>query len=313
MNVVDLFCGSGGFTKGFENAGHNVLFGVDYEKPALKTYRHNTEAEGIEEDLRDIEPDEFLAKHKYEKNDIDVVIGGSPCQGFSSASNNKSKEKNTLVDRYISYVKHFEPKISVLENVPQIKTEQHPENDHTYAEHLENELQEHGYETKVKVLEVKNYNVPQKRNRAILISSKDPKFLSYPKGNGLTTTPEEELRKIPDDADSHNEANHSERVVETLKNLDRGEGAYDFNNSTIRIYPSEPVPVPTGRDPTSGLVHYDEPRCLTNREYAVLQSYPVEYEFKGTKTEIYRQIVNSIPVNLSEAIANELIHVQKDK
>ena len=119
-NVLDLFCGCGGLSLGFEEAGYNVLLGIDIWEDALKTYAYNHKHSKTlcadmstlrGEDVKDIVGD----------NSVDVIIGGPPCQGFSIAGKRiVNDDRNKLYKGFVRMVEYFKPKAFVMENVPNI-------------------------------------------------------------------------------------------------------------------------------------------------------------------------------------------------
>lgn len=121
-NVIDLFCGCGGFSLGFEKAGFNVILGIDVWKDALSTFRHNHQnSKVLEADLSVLVPENI--KPLIENKKIDVIIGGPPCQGFSIAGKRIVDDiRNRLYKNFVHFVEYFKPKAFVMENVPNILT-----------------------------------------------------------------------------------------------------------------------------------------------------------------------------------------------
>lgn len=165
--VVDLFCGAGGLSLGFQNAGFKISGGIEFDNTIIKTHEKNfPNAINICADIRNIPDEEVLDKFK---NNCDVIIGGPPCQGFSAAnmwqSDEEKIEKNRLFYEYIRFVKLLKPKAFVIENVKQILTR---ENGYAKNEILKitGEL---GYKVSYSVLRASDYGVPQKRERAIFV------------------------------------------------------------------------------------------------------------------------------------------------
>jgi len=119
LNVLDLFCGAGGFSEGFRQSGYNILAGIDNDKNALDTFAKNfPEAVTIQKDLSE---DNFSGMDKIIDEQIDVIIGGPPCQGFSVAGKRlKDDPRNVLYKAYLHLIKHFNPQAIVIENVPTI-------------------------------------------------------------------------------------------------------------------------------------------------------------------------------------------------
>lgn len=173
MNVLDLFCGTGGFSKGFsnaENCQYNIQFGIDILDASIATFQANHKnAKAIIGDIRKVRKLDVIDITGLNKNSVDVILGGPPCQGFSSIrpfrSSNEDDPRNSLFEEYASYVNYFRPKIFVLENVVGLAT-------HKGGDTL-NIMQEcfHqiGYETDWKIINCAHFGIPQKRERFILI------------------------------------------------------------------------------------------------------------------------------------------------
>lgn len=176
INVLDLFSGGGGFSAGFAQvSGYNIVAGVDFKESAVQTFQFNHDAQGIECNLAETTPEEFFEDVDFEPSDIDVVIGGPPCQGFSIANTTTEghDERNTLVDVFLDYVEYIEPVAVVMENVPTIGSTDYPEKDDvSYADHTLDRLEEMGFNAEMQVLNAAEYGVPQKRRRSIFIATR---------------------------------------------------------------------------------------------------------------------------------------------
>lgn len=120
FNVIDLFCGCGGFSKGFEEAGFNICFGIDMWKDATVTYQHNfSNAVVLNEDITKISGEDILKMCSLQATEVDVIIGGPPCQGFSvSGKRMIDDERNRLYKSYVNIVSIIKPKAFVMENMP---------------------------------------------------------------------------------------------------------------------------------------------------------------------------------------------------
>ena len=166
--VLDLFCGAGGLSLGFEKAGFEVIGGVEFDKNVIKTHEKNfPNAINICTDIRNIIDEDVI---RLFGNKVDVIIGGPPCQGFSAAnkwqSDDEKIEKNRLFFEYIRFVKLLNPKVFVIENVRQILTKE----DGYAKNEILNITRELGYDvTEPTVLVASDYGVPQKRERAIFV------------------------------------------------------------------------------------------------------------------------------------------------
>lgn len=170
MNVLDLFSGCGGISLGFKLAGFNISGGVDIDPDSIKTFQRNfPKSKAICESLLEYSDDKILKD--FGKKDIDVIVGGPPCQGFSSANRwNKENEdpRNKLFFEYLRFVELLKPKAVVIENVRGILTR-----DKGYAkDRIENLLKDLGYNVNCKVLNASDYGVPQNRLRAFFVAIK---------------------------------------------------------------------------------------------------------------------------------------------
>ena len=165
-SVVDLFCGCGGISKGFQNTGRVKIVGaIDFDKAACDTYKNNfPKANVICGDIKDISVD------STNFSNIDIIVGGPPCQGFSALNRwDKDKDddpRNKLFLEYLRFVDELRPKAIMIENVKQILTSKNG-----FAPKIINEfLNKRGYLVSFKVLDASEFGVPQKRQRAIIVA-----------------------------------------------------------------------------------------------------------------------------------------------
>lgn len=190
---IDLFCGAGGFAKGFQMAGFECIGGIDNVKAAIDTHSYNfPNSKSICKDIRNIEPEEF---HEVigKRNKVDVIIGGPPCPTFStighakiqSISRIKDKDitddpRNELFMDYLKYVKYFQPEIFVMENVPNFMTKYKGKTFERVKQIIENDLPEYEIVSPTQVLNAVFYGVPQVRKRMILVACKRNLTFKYP-------------------------------------------------------------------------------------------------------------------------------------
>ena len=169
FTVADLFCGIGGFSKGFEEAGFDVLFGIDLWDVALKTFKHAHEnSEGILHDLTKLDGS-FFSQYQ---NKIDVVIAGPPCQGFSMSGKRDSQdERNTMYETVARSVSIMKPKIVLLENVVGLLSMKSSKGN-LVKDLIIKRFEGLGYDVKYAVLNASDFGVPQARKRVIFICSK---------------------------------------------------------------------------------------------------------------------------------------------
>jgi DNA (cytosine-5)-methyltransferase 1 len=316
LNVLDLFCGAGGFSHGFEQAGYNIVAGVDNKQSALNTFEYNHDSTGIKKDLTDTHPSEI--DDRIDEN-ITVVIGGPPCKGFSVANNNTGHDdRNTLIDVFLDFVAYFEPKAVCMENVPAFRQKEYPTDEYESYENLvESRLNKLGYNVSIDVLNAVLYGVPQKRRRAIVLATKQNEQLEHPRPThrisnnsdlSRTDTVEEAISGIDSDDASHNKPNHGDEMVERIANTSQGESLYDSYNSKIKLNPDEPSPTVAcdGPRPSFRFAHPYENRGLTVRERARLQSFPDEFAFPVNRTKGRVLTGNAVPPLLAKSIAEEI-------
>jgi DNA (cytosine-5)-methyltransferase 1 len=168
INVIDLFCGCGGISEGFRLAGFNIIGGLDFNEESVKTYQKNfPKAKAICADLLNFNDQRII--EEFGNSKIDVIVGGPPCQGFSSA-NRWQKEnadpRNKLFYEYLRFVEILKPKVVLIENVRGILSR-----DNGYAkDRIQNLLEKLGYNVNCDVLKASDFGVPQNRFRAFFVA-----------------------------------------------------------------------------------------------------------------------------------------------
>ena len=310
MQYVSLFSGGGGLDLGFEVAGFEPLVCIDHDAVACETLRANRPSWNVVcEDIRDFDAKPYAG--------ADVVVGGPPCQGFSTAGKGDPTDpRNFLWQEYMRVVEEVQPRAIVLENVSALT---HRRN----GDHLTGILRtlgEHGYDFACGVLNAADYGVPQARRRLIVIGVKDGKAsLPEPTTAGAQPTVWEALGDLaergPDPSFSHVPNHHAAHVAERWDRL--GPGEVDPNYRRARLDATKPSLTiragggygPNG-DHLAGFhppIHPTLPRQLTVREAARIQSFPDDWVLCGPKTIQGRQIGNAVPVKLGEAIGRHLV------
>lgn len=171
--AVDLFCGCGGISAGLDQAGYEVLAGVDIEKNFIKTFAHNfPNAQAITESVIDLTPVEFGRRLKLEPEELDILVGGPPCQGFSKNVPRRHRyledPKNLLVKSFLEYAEHLRPSLIVMENVAEMKNGF----DGQYSDEVIGRLTDAGYTVGHAVLNAADYGVPQRRKRAFFFANR---------------------------------------------------------------------------------------------------------------------------------------------
>lgn len=308
VRVVSLFTGCGGLDLGFEAAGAQTIAAVDNDHEACKTLRHNRPQWNVfEGDIRDFNPD---------VKDVDIVIGGPPCQGFSSAGKGDPTDpRNFLWLEYMRIVELVKPRAVVLENVSALT---HKKNgDHLTG--IMSALEKQGYKFVYGVLNAADFGVPQARRRLVVIGLREGQpTMPTPTHVGEHVSVEEAICDIDgvfDDEWSHVPPRHAPHVTARWDLLAPGET--DPNYRRARLDPKRPSTTiragggygPRG-DHLAGFhppIHPYRPRQLTVREAARLQSFPDNWILRGSKTAQGRQIGNAVPVKLAEAIGRHVI------
>ena len=190
--LFDLFCGTGGFSAGFESGGHgfSTRFGIDVLSIAIETFKRNhPDAVGSAGDIRKARRSEIADRLGLKRGGVDVIIGGPPCQGFSSIrpfrSTNDDDPRNTLFEEYASFVNYFRPRVFVIENVVGLAT--HKNGDTIQA--MEACFHELGYDSEWRILNASHYGVPQKRERLIMIGVERGGKVVFPKPTHQSESP----------------------------------------------------------------------------------------------------------------------------
>lgn len=172
--VFDLFCGTGGFSHGMEQSGlgFSTRFGIDVLPVAVQTFaRNHKQAHAICKDIRKVRRSDVEEITGLKRGDVDVIVGGPPCQGFSSIrpfrSTMDDDPRNSLFEEFASFVNYFRPRIFVMENVVGLATHK----DGKTIEAMQQCFHTLGYECEWRLLNAAHFGVPQKRERLIMIGA----------------------------------------------------------------------------------------------------------------------------------------------
>lgn len=310
INVIDLFCGCGGMSKGLTDAGLRIIAGIDIWDKAIRSYEKNFDHQAICEDLTKLPPERFDELYNKEKLSIDLIAGGPPCQGFSIAGKRDTKDpRNSLFMEYVKYINYFNPKAFIMENVIGILSMKTDNNEKVIDIILS--LLSTNYNCIVTKLYASDFEVPQNRRRTIIIGVR--KDL-----NIFPTVPEPVLsveQRIPvkhvllpkDEVDSSYYL--SERAllgIQNKKNKAKANGNgfgaqfLDFEK------PSYTIPARYWKDGYDALVKYSdtEIRRLTVIELKRIQSFPDEFILEGTKKDVIMQIGTLLRADLPIILVN---------
>lgn len=295
MKVISLFAGIGGLDTGFIENGYEVVWANDIDKYAAQTYQANYSSPIILGDLNKINLDEIPS--------ADIVIGGFPCQPFSSMGELKGFEdtRGTLFFRIVELIQNqiergHKPKALVLENVRNLK---HHDKGKTFKV-IKKTLMDLGYKVYDQVLNSCDYGVPQTRNRTFIVcfSNSETEF-SYPEKTDLTLTLQDLLEH-----DVDKKYFLSDRILPTI--LSNGTGGYKAK-SEIDLKIARPLCATMAKMHRACQDNYvtqnGRVRRLTPRECARLQGFSDDFIIPVSDTQAYKQFGNAVTANVSRAVA----------
>ena len=171
LSTIDLFCGAGGITEGFREAGYKCLYANDCMPEAIETFLLNhPEAWAEAEDIENVDPAKVRKQLGLKKGGLDVLVGGPPCQGFSINAPERflTDQRNKLFKDYVRFLEEFEPKTFLFENVPGLLSL----GDGKVLDRVLAEFARLDYHVTVKILFAAHYGVPQERWRLTLLGSR---------------------------------------------------------------------------------------------------------------------------------------------
>ena len=299
-NCIDLFSGCGGLSEGLKQAGFKIVAAIEIVPDAIKAYKLNHKrTKVIAKDIRKVSCEEVKKLLKGEP--LHMLAGCPPCQGFSSIRRlNRKKsvkdDRNSLVLEYLRFVRELKPLTIMMENVPGLK-------DYYLFKQVVNELEKIGYKIEVKVVNVKNYNVPQNRRRLIMVGSLLDE-IHIAKGNDEKVTVRDIIGKLPEPEKAIDPlqkivAKHTAEVSRRIKLTPKDGGSWKdlpaeytlechkkknigFNDVYGRLRWDDYSTTITGGclNPSKGrFLHPKQDRVITPREAALLQSFPEDYQF----------------------------------
>ena len=311
LNFIDLFSGAGGLSCGLVMAGWTPIGSVEIMEQAVSTYKYNfVDKKGFEEnvEIRDIREPNVKQDlyNSVSSKEIDLIVGGFPCQGFSMAGNRIVTDKrNTLYLDMLEIVDNLKPKVVVMENVPGLRSMLGGK----VEEKIINDFEKIGYKINVTVLNAADYYTPQTRKRVIFVGNRIGKDNYHPlpilSSEEYITTKEaisDLMDKKADILFNHIPTTHSEDMQNRLLAVKEGESLYKNYSDSWKKCPWN-KPSCTVKENHGGVnIHPKLPRVLTAREMARLQSFPDDFIFQGSKKWQLTQIGNAVPCFLGKAI-----------
>ncbi len=330
-----MFCGCGGTSLGFEMAGFEVILGCDIHTPSIQTFQANhPNCSTITGDIKKVDP--FVIKELLNGRQLDVLIGGIPCQGFSlnNRKRHENDDRNFMYKEFARFVKILQPKVIVLENVSGMRSTG------SFVVDIEKHLSKIGdMKVRSELLYAPDYGVPQKRSRLIFVGIKgfEFDFDKIIKTHGQTAgEPYVTIREAIGDLPSlnaketkyryksepfsdyqklmrsnsngtltnHTAPNHPKTTIDKIKNTKPGFPMYERFKQRIRLDWDilSPTQVSGGIRPQFQLGHPKDARGLTIRERCRIQSFPDNFVLKGGIVQARVQTGNAVPPLLAKAV-----------
>ncbi|MGP5048806.1 DNA cytosine methyltransferase [Glutamicibacter ardleyensis] len=341
--LVSFFSGGAGLDLGLEAAGLETLYASDIDHFSCETMKNGAAssvrggrpflANAIveESDISSTRGQDVLDKVDKKRGEIDVMAGGPPCQSFSVFGKRKGVEdpRGQLSDQYVRVLGEIAPKVFVFENVYGLLTIDSGRIFESICEKLRNPSPDLEYKLSVFRLNAENYGVPQKRDRVIIVGSRTgsklediPQITSASDENllplrtvrqGLIGLPPEGSERIR----NHRGRNHSERIIDRYDNLKPGERDPKTRINRLDLdRPSYTIIVGSDKGGGKGHVHPTQPREVTARESARMQTFPDFWEFEGSVRHPIRQIGNAVPpllaYSIGRAILKDLLSIEPE-
>jgi len=316
LNVIDLFCGCGGMSRGLTDAGLNIIAGIDIWDKAVENYNKNFEHKAYCEDLTKLQPEKFNELYNTENKTIDILTGSPPCQSYSiSGRRDKNDPRNDLFIEYIKYLNYFNPKIFIMENVIGILSKKTINNENIID--IIMEQLSINYNCIINKLYASDFEVPQNRRRVIIIGvRKDlniiPKEIEPLITNINNRIPVKNILLPKDEINISYFL--SKKAIEGIKNkkIKSKENGNGFGAQILNIdKPSYTIPARYWKDGYDALVKYNETeiRRLTILELKRIQSFPDNYILEGTKKDIIIQIGNAVACKFAYHIGKYIINI----
>jgi DNA (cytosine-5)-methyltransferase 1 len=330
IKAIDFFCGAGGLTHGLKLAGIDVFAGVDFESSCKDTYEKNNDAKFINKSIVDTSAKEIkeLFNINSTKDNYTMIAGCAPCQPYSMMNTRKKQndDRKTLLDEFRRIIKGAKPHFVIMENVSRLNEE------NPYFAKFISMLEQGGY----KVLNAKNFSVAQNRKRLFLIATRLKRVkLSFESLNEHSPITLKNviynMENISHDKPSSKDYLHKSKPLNEL-NLRRMQSTpkdgglrsawsddlrldcHKKKESFIDNYGrlawnrlSSTITTKFNQYYSGRFGHPEQDRALSLKEGALIQSFPLNYNFYGTDNQIARQIGNAVPVNLSRAVGETFI------
>lgn len=315
LNVIDLFCGCGGMSKGLTDAGLNIIAGIDIWDKAVESYNKNFEHKAYCEDLTNLSPEKFNELYNKENKNIDILVGGPPCQSFSIAG---KRDKNDPRNALFKYLDYFSPKAFIMENVIGMLSKK-TSNGEKVIDIIMEQLNRN-YNCIINKLYASDFEVPQNRRRTIIVGIR--KDL-----NIMPKEPEPIIQSVKDRIpvkniliprnDIDKKYYLSEKALAGIANKKgvNKEKGFGFGAQMLDFEkPSYTIPARYWKDGYDALVRYNETeiRRLTIMELKRIQSFPDNYIIDGSNKEIIMQIGNAVACRFAYHLGKYIINTLQE-
>lgn len=322
LKMIDLFSGAGGLSYGFFKSGYKPVETLEFWQPAIDTYNFNFNTNKKISDITDKNLRENIKRKWFNK--IDLIIGGFPCQGYSLAGKrDKNDPRNQLYKFVIDIIGGVKPKYFVLENVKGILSFKEKDGN-LVVDIIKSMLLKFNYYLEYVLVDSSLFGVPQKRERVIFVGSNISNKEKVSKIINIIKNHKEPIISVKDSINdllkfkhleipNHNITFHSENFISKIKNTKEGESVNKkYSDAYRKVYYDRPSP--TVKENHGGVhIHPILNRAMTPRELARLQTFPDNFVFLGSKSQVLKQIGNAVPVKLSVEIAKIVKGVFEDE
>lgn len=340
---IDSFCGAGGLGLGLKNAGFDILLSFDIDPICINTintnkkyFDHSAEVA----DIADLLNGHLLKKCNLKRGELFLLAGGPPCQGFSVQRRGSDIDpRNDLVLKYGQMINELYPMYFVMENVSGIAGKRGK----TILQQLVEYVEDIGYSVHIELLDAQDYGVPQRRKRYIIIGERKDmgENYTYPKPLNIHRTVRDAIGLLPmppedgtdhPDISLHRRDRLSELNLQRIRAIKEGQGRDDLPSDLLadchkidssvigfrsvygRMAWDEVAPTITARFDSFTRGKFGHPaqdRSVSLREGALLQTFPIDFEFTGNKVDVARQIGNAVPPIMAECIGRSILECYK--
>lgn len=304
FKYIDLFAGIGGIRRPYQLLGGTCVFSSEIDKFAIQTYEANW-GETPSGDITKIDAKDIP--------EFDILLAGFPCQAFSIAGKRKgfADTRGTMFFEIERILKYHKPKCFMLENVKGLLNHDKGNTFKVMKDILENKL---GYKIYYKVLNAKDFGVPQNRERIIIVGFKNHNInFKFPDPTGIETRLGNILEKKVDPKYTISDKIWESHQKRKEKNRLKGNGfGYSLFNKDSKY--TSTISARYYKDGSEILIEQKgkNPRKLTPREAARLQGFPDDFKLVVSDLQLYKQFGNSVPTKMIEAVANNIIEALKE-